>query len=71
MDPNQMAQVLTNLVQNGIRHSPAFTGKPVIELEMGSDINGLPYLDVSDHGDGIAPEIIENIWPPITQGGNK
>lgn len=65
MDTNQMAQVLTNLVQNGLRHSPEFTGKALIDLEIGTAGNDQPFLNVSDHGGGIAPEIAENIFDPF------
>lgn len=65
LDPNQMTQVLTNLVQNGLRHSPAFTGEALVELEIGISSQDLPFLDIKDHGEGIPPEIAENIFDPF------
>lgn len=65
MDPNQLTQVVTNLVQNGLRHSRKGS-KAVIELELGVDSkSGLPYLDITDSGEGVPREIAENIFDPF------
>jgi two-component system OmpR family sensor kinase len=57
-DEARLRQVVTNLVANALRHTPA--GTPV-ELAVGSaDGDGL--LEVRDHGPGIAPEQAERVF---------
>ncbi|MFL6621727.1 MAG: sensor histidine kinase [Sulfurifustis sp.] len=64
-DPDQLNQVVTNLCQNALRHSPPFTGTPLIKFQFGRDADGRPYLDVIDWGSGIPAAIVENIFDPF------
>lgn len=57
-DEGKIRQVVTNLVANAIRHTPA--GSP-IELEVG-DGGGMAILRVVDHGDGIPAEQQERVF---------
>lgn len=65
MDPEQLHQVMTNLCQNGLRHSPPYTGTPQIQLNTGLDPEQRPYLDVIDWGTGIAQDIVDFIFDPF------
>lgn len=65
MDPEQLHQVVSNLCQNALRHSPPFTGTPLIRLDAGLDGEKRPYLDVIDWGRGVAPEIVDFIFDPF------
>ncbi|OGI39576.1 MAG: hypothetical protein A2V91_03605, partial [Candidatus Muproteobacteria bacterium RBG_16_64_10] len=65
MDPEQLYQVVSNLCQNALRHSPPFTGTPLIRLDTGHDPEQRPYLDVIDWGAGIAPDIVDFIFDPF------
>lgn len=65
VDPDQLYQVVVNLCHNALRHSPAFQGKALIELEVGADDETRPFLDVIDWGSGIPPEIVDNIFDPF------
>ncbi len=65
MDPDQLSQVIGNLCQNALRHSPPFTGQPQIALKAGMDIDRRPCLDVIDWGSGVPPEIVDNIFDPF------
>ena len=57
-DESRLRQVVTNLVANALRHTPA--GSP-IELLVGRDgDSGL--LEVRDHGPGIAPEHAHQVF---------
>ena len=57
-DESRLRQVVTNLVANALRHTPA--GTP-IELLVGRDgVSGL--LQVRDHGPGIAPEHARQVF---------
>jgi len=66
VDHTQLQQVLTNLCDNGLRHSTNYTGLPKIELRGGiTRDSGGPFLDVIDHGSGIPPDIAQNIFEPF------
>jgi two-component system sensor histidine kinase PilS (NtrC family) len=64
-DPDQLNQVITNLSQNALRHSPPFTGTPLIKFLIGKDAESRPVLDVIDWGSGIPPAIVDNIFDPF------
>ncbi len=65
-DLTQLQQVLTNLCDNGLRHSAKHAGLPKIELRGGiTRESGGPFLDVIDHGPGISPDIAQNIFEPF------
>jgi two-component system, NtrC family, sensor histidine kinase PilS len=65
MDPDQLHQVVGNLCQNALRHSPAFSGTALIRLRAGIDQEGRPILDVIDWGKGVPPAIVDNIFDPF------
>jgi two-component system sensor histidine kinase PilS (NtrC family) len=66
VDPTQLQQVLTNLCDNGVRHSADHPGLPKVELRGGvTRESGGPFLDVIDHGSGIPPENAEHIFEPF------
>ncbi|NIV29303.1 MAG: PAS domain-containing protein, partial [Anaerolineae bacterium] len=63
MDPSQLHQVLWNLCKNGLRHSRAYPRNPQVELRGGMTIeSNVPLLDVIDHGEGIAPDVAQQIF---------
>ena len=64
-DPDQLAQVIGNLCQNAMRHSPPFTGTPLIKLQVGRDADGRPYVDVIDWGSGVPASIVDHIFDPF------
>ncbi len=64
-DPDQLNQVVTNLCQNALRHSPPFTGTPLVKFLVGKDTEDRPVLDVIDWGSGIAPAIADSIFDPF------
>lgn len=65
MDPEQLHQVVTNLCQNALRHSPPYTGSPLIRLDSGLDTEQRPTLDVIDWGTGVALDIVDFIFDPF------
>ncbi len=65
VDSEQLFQVIGNLSQNALRHSPPFTGTPLIKLQAGTDKENRPYLDVIDWGKGVPAEIVDNIFDPF------
>ncbi len=65
VDPSQIYQVIANLCQNAIRHSPPFVGQALVRLHIGIGPQERPYLDVIDWGKGIPPEIAQNVFDPF------
>lgn len=65
VDPDQLYQVVGNLCQNALRHSPEFSGQALIAFRSGHDPDRRPFLDVIDWGSGVAPEIVDNIFDPF------
>ena len=68
MDPNQLTQVLTNLVENGLRYSghANVDGKAQVWLNLFVEpTNGLPILDVLDDGPGISADQLQNVFEPF------
>ena len=64
-DPEQLHQVVGNLCQNALRHSPAFSGQALIAFKTGHDQSNRPFLDVIDWGSGVPPDIADNIFDPF------
>ncbi|CDF86106.1 Sensor protein pilS [Pseudomonas knackmussii B13] len=66
MDPNQLTQVLGNLVQNGLRYSAKQHGKGQVWLNLFRDSESdLPVLEVLDDGPGIAEEQLGKLFEPF------
>ncbi len=60
VDRTRMTQVIHNLVENAIAHSPRH-GKVEIRVQNRDDENGIE-ISVSDNGNGISADEIENIF---------
>ncbi len=58
IDEARMRRVLMNLLQNAIRHTPADGSVMVSAVDDGE----LVRVEVSDTGDGVAPEDLSRIW---------
>jgi signal transduction histidine kinase len=67
-DPARLRQVVVNLVDNAIRHSPAGSRVTVQACAVGPA--GL-RLDVSDRGPGIAPAERERVFERFTRGATS
>ncbi|MCY1303673.1 Globin-coupled histidine kinase [compost metagenome] len=66
MDPNQLTQVLTNLVQNGLRYRTQQHGTGQVWLNLFRDSETeLPVLEVLDDGPGISPEQQARLFEPF------
>ena len=58
-DASRLGQVLRNLIQNAVTHSP---DGGVVEVEVATSAGQQVTIAVSDHGVGIAPEHLSRIW---------
>ncbi len=66
MDPHQLTQVLTNLVQNGLRYSALQHKQGQVWLKLFRDADSdLPVLEVLDNGHGVPPEQLQHIFEPF------
>lgn len=71
-DPDQLDQVLTNLVENALRYSNRATGQPRAELRASnSGQAGLWVLDVIDDGPGISEADAEKVFEPFYTTDNQ
>ncbi|MEP9364848.1 ATP-binding protein [Nocardioides sp. CN2-186] len=65
VDPDKFTQVVTNLVENAVRH-----GEGIVRVtldEVGSDVR----LVVEDEGEGIAPEMRRRVFTKFWTGGAR
>lgn len=69
MDSSQLYQVLWNLAENAIRYSK---GDVLLELNCGiKKESDRAYIDVIDHGPGIAEEDVEHLFEPFFTTNSK
>lgn len=64
-DRSRLTQVVTNLVENAVRHAPVGT---VVTISAADTAHGI-RLDVVDDGPGIAPSERDSVFDRFTRGG--
>lgn len=70
-DPANLKQVLTNIIENGLRFSEQATGTAEVDLSLGSHREDRGYfLDISDHGPGINRDKVKQIFNPFFTTGS-
>jgi len=63
---DQLMQVLTNLGENALRHTPPDAGAPGVRIVVGVDATSArPFLDVIDRGEGVPAESADRIFEPF------
>jgi signal transduction histidine kinase len=65
-DVNRLRQVLSNLIENALRHAPAGTTITLAAREVEDQVE----VSVSDAGEGINPEDLPRIWERFYRGRN-
>lgn len=72
MDPNQLAQVLANLIHNGLRYSGQAHAEAQVWLRLFHEDDGqLPVLDIRDDGAGVAAEQLQHLFEPFFSTESK
>lgn len=71
-DPDQLSQVLVNLIQNAVRYSERRHGQGRVTLHLFLEPERkLPALDVLDDGEGISAEVASSLFEPFFTTENK
>lgn len=66
MDPNQLEQILDNLIRNAWRHSALNHDQAQVWLELFTDPDSqLPILEILDDGPGVAPDHQAHLFEPF------
>ena len=65
-DPDQLHQILCNLVDNALRH-----GEGAVRIETGRDEAGRPYVEVRDEGPGVPAAQRARIFEPFYSGDSR
>lgn len=72
VDPRQLNQALTNLVDNGIRYSEENREGHRVLLAGGmDDASQRPYLNVIDYGQGVDPDQQPSLFQPFSTTANE
>ena len=67
VDPKQLDQALTNLVDNGIRYSEENGHGQKVRIECGIEASSeRPFLNVIDFGKGVDPAMVTKLFQPFS-----
>jgi len=66
MDPQHLKRVLTNLLDNGLRHSKEDSNRSVVRVETSLEQSaGLANITVVDYGFGVAESNLSRLFEPF------
>jgi len=65
VDSSHLAQVMNNIMDNGLRYSELSSGEKTLALRCGTTSEVLPYIDVIDRGEGISADSLQHIFEPF------
>ena len=73
-DPEHLQRILTNLLDNALRHSEQYTGNASARVELRSDdARDQAVIDVIDDGEGVSAEDVPRLFEPFfsrSKGGS-
>ncbi len=65
-DPNQLEQVLVNLIDNGLRHGKKRSSNAAVFILLSkTEDQNHTYIDIIDQGEGISSDNIEHLFEPF------
>jgi len=65
-DPSHLKRVLTNLFDNGLRHSEADSGRAELRVDVAVDrVNRQVLVDIVDYGNGVAESQLGRLFEPF------
>ncbi len=65
-DPSHLKRVLSNLFDNGLRHSEADSGRAELRIDCKLDpTNSRAFIDIVDFGDGVAEGNLNRLFEPF------
>jgi PAS domain S-box-containing protein len=64
IEQGRIAQVVVNLLVNAVQAIPKGMGREVVRIEARRDGQAV-RIEVSDTGEGIAPELLDRVWAPF------
>jgi signal transduction histidine kinase len=65
IDRERFERVVTNILDNALRHAP--TGGTV-QIAVGTEPSAAAFVSISDDGPGIPPDLLPRIFEPMVQG---
>jgi len=66
IDPDHLYQIISNLVDNGLKHGQKEAQESSITIITNIDKNStFPFIDIIDEGEGIADDISDKIFEPF------
>jgi signal transduction histidine kinase len=70
VDPDKFTQVVTNLIENGVRHGEGTVTVRIEKLGPAEEFPGVRIV-VEDEGEGIAPEVRRRVFTKFWQSGAR
>ena len=71
-DPTHLRQILSNIIDNGLRYSEKKHGEPWLEIEASLQLSDdKPFVEIRDNGKGIPREKIAEIYEPFYTTNEK
>jgi Signal transduction histidine kinase len=67
VDPLRMQQIIQNILDNCVKHTPKGT---IVTIDC-HEFEEVIRIEIIDNGPGIPPEILKNVFEPFQTGGRK
>ncbi len=67
-EPDSLSRAACNLIDNAIKFSP---DNEVVDIAISRDPSSNIVVTISDHGEGIAPELLANLFSRFATGGDQ
>ena len=71
IDPTHLYQIITNLVDNGMRYSEEQVGRRLVEIDISQTTDKNPCLKIKNKGSGIPQEKRDSLFEPFYTTGSS